>query len=197
LGIAFPNLTSLTLVSSSTDLLQHLSTPQLKHLRLEYSFSRTILGDICSFLKSSAYSLTQLVLGKTRIDNLELIDLLKLLPYLTELSIFSSSRTVDAFLIGLHSQKTVPCVAPELKCLSLNGAFAQSDADLLLDMIESRCQDGDDEMACVPLLSVQLYTFKLFDAQTKMRIRALFDILDIDVFELISAEWVRIKDSET
>jgi hypothetical protein len=155
------------------------------------------LGDVRSFLESSAYSLTQLGLVNTRIDNFELIDLLKLLPYLTELSIFSLSRPIDAFFIGLHSQKTVPCVAPELKRLSLDGAFTQSDGDLLLDMIESRCQDGDDEMACVPLLSVQLYTFKLFDAQTKMRLRALFDILDIDAFELISAEWVRIEDSES
>jgi hypothetical protein len=180
------------------DILKHLSTPLLGHLRLEYSSSRNTSHDIHSFLRRSACSLTRLGLSHIRINGPELISLLGLLSDLTELIIYCAiSGTIDAFLLGLLS-KTVPCVAPKLKCLALDGELGQN--DLLLNTIESRCEEyhyGNNEMACDPLLSVQLYSYNPFGFEAKTRLRALSNSMDIGVFESKANEWVRSEDPET
>lgn len=199
LHIAPPNLTSLTLVSSSIDLLNHLSPPNLQHLRMEFCFLSLELAPVRSFLQKCASSLTRLELSNTRVTDNELLSLLNIVPNLTELSIYCAvSKTLsEAFLLGLRSQKTVSCVLPKLIYLSLGGEMHGS-SDLLLDVLESRCREyGNDEMACAPLLSVQLHPFKQFAAQARARLRALSDCgMDVGVFEISTGEWVRIKDPE-
>ncbi|KAJ6539588.1 hypothetical protein B0H19DRAFT_1382236 [Mycena capillaripes] len=200
-SITLPNLTSLTLVSSGMGLLEHLSTPGLQHLRLQYSFLRSSdhKSGVNSFLRKCASSLTRLGLSNSRVDDHELLNLLNILPNLTELDIYCAvfGTLSEAFLLGLHSQKTVPCVLPKLKYFSLGGTIYGS-SDLLLDVLESRCPKyGNDEMACAPLLSVQLHPFKQFDGQARARLRALSDSgMDVGVFEILASGWVRVKEPD-
>ncbi|KAF7352588.1 hypothetical protein MVEN_01224300 [Mycena venus] len=203
-AVSLPNLTSLTLASSHTELLKHLSTPHLEHFRLEFSFhDRHFLEHIRSFLLKSAHSLTRLGWSNTQIDDVNLLDILKILPNLAELDIYcATSRSIsDTFLIGLHSRRTVPCVAPMLKWLSLGGDVIGS-TDLLVDVLESRHpEDGNNAMACNPLLSVRLYLFQQFDAQGKARLRALSDSgMDVGVFRMsLPMGWIEepVTDSDT
>ncbi|KAJ7904768.1 hypothetical protein B0H14DRAFT_618644 [Mycena olivaceomarginata] len=152
--ISLPNLTSLTLVSSPTEILKCLSTPHLEHLRLESSPCDLFLEHVRSFLRRSDYSLTRLGWVNTQIEDVKLLNLLRIFPNLTELDLCcANSRTgtiSDAFLAGLHSRKGV---VPKLKCLSLGGHIYGS-PDGLVDLLESRSQEylGSDETACSPLL---------------------------------------------
>jgi hypothetical protein len=113
----------------------------------------------------------------------------------------------DAFLVGLHTRKTVPCLVPKLKRLSLGGMLDGSDSSFL-DAIE--CRWESDDIVCDPLLSIRLHlvhhdpalrpsvrnpfsaSITSFSFQVMMRLRALSDG-GIGDFGRKSGTWVRMK----
>ncbi|KAJ7044621.1 hypothetical protein C8F04DRAFT_1388964 [Mycena alexandri] len=173
--MVFPKVTSLRLTKCSTDLITRLTTPQLDHLELkECGFLDFITGlDITTFVQRSACPLARLALHHTPISELDLIALLKLLPALVELEIdyaeLAFLRIGNTLFTSLHSRRSIPCVVPKLRRVSL-GDLSRSSLDLLLDMLESRTSD---EMGCMALQSAQLETSTSFSVQTMLRVEVL------------------------
>ncbi|KAF7352409.1 hypothetical protein MVEN_01205300 [Mycena venus] len=194
LDVVLPNLASLAVVTSSMDLLAHLSTPHLKHLRLDCPYSHNILERLRPFLRRSAHCLARLELSNAQIRDLDLIDLLGMLPNLTELDIHCAfdRQITDTLFIALHTLKTVPCLAPKLQCLSLGGDLYGSES-MLLDAIESRWEGyHNDEMACDRLLSIQFHLVHIYSVETMARLCALSDSgMDVCLFRQKPGQWVR------
>lgn len=115
----------------------------------------------------------------TVVDDVHLIALFETLFHLVELELSYSLAEragdlfTDALLTRLCAQKTVPCVMPKLRRISV-GDLSQSSLDLLLDVLESRTSH---EMECATLQSAQLHyqTSREFGAPTMLRVRALRD----------------------
>ncbi|KAJ7682515.1 hypothetical protein DFH06DRAFT_1161390 [Mycena polygramma] len=188
LCITLPSLTSLAIHASPVSLVGQLSTPNLEQLLLEYPNGRSsVFEDVRPLLQSASCTLTRLGLKDVKIMDPELISLLEFLPNLAEL-IFFSDYISTAFLSGLRLEKTMPCVVPKLKCLSLGGRIP---VEALFDMIESRCQE---QTPCQSLLSVQLCLKPgRFDVETKARLRTWSEGgMDVGAFELNRREWVSI-----
>ncbi|KAF7352534.1 F-box domain-containing protein [Mycena venus] len=193
LGITFPNVTTLQLASSSLDTLKHFSTPHLALLWVHNSVDMS-LQHVCSFLQRTSETITHFGWFSCYVPDLELIALLQLLPNLTELRLDWGSATsiTDEFLVGLHSQLTVPCVAPKLEWLFLDGVLHGS-PDFLVDVLWSRCpNDGNNKIACDPLRFIQLKPCRELDAEVMERFRALADGgIEVIVFEWPPRKFVR------
>ncbi|KAJ7044622.1 hypothetical protein C8F04DRAFT_1068911 [Mycena alexandri] len=119
-----PNLTSLWLMSSSTDLPKNFTTPRLDQLWVKNSFALFNR----SFLRRSACSLTRLSLHRAAIpwdrDN-ELVNVLELLSDLEALEICCYKMS-DVFLIALHSPKTALCLVLKLQQMTLSDLVSSS-----------------------------------------------------------------------
>ncbi|KAJ7167474.1 hypothetical protein C8R46DRAFT_1269375 [Mycena filopes] len=133
-SVLIPSLSSLKLAPGSTDILTHLTTPHLKHLSVEHSFSIFDAVHVTSFLQRSASALTRLSLHNAPLNAVGFFDILQLLHGLEQLEIHNVEIS-DTLLAALYSSETetVSSLFPRLQQTSL-GQISESSKELLLDV---------------------------------------------------------------
>jgi len=158
------SLTTLTIYFGDDELepfLEHLTLPMLHDLTvktgLPYSFSSQ--NAFVEFLSRCQPPMERLTLEGVGNQGAQLVDLLRLTPYITDLSIHHRFLNLDdnffhslTYVEGTH--QTQPCLCPKLEVLSLR-AHMTSSRGVFAAMLESRYRWDSPNVVCLKGLEVR------------------------------------------